>query len=36
VLFIPETFNLERKEEINQRRIAQMMRIATPQKGRAA
>jgi len=33
VLFVPETFNLERKEEINQRRLAQMMRIAAPQKG---
>lgn len=33
VLFIPESFNLERKDEIAQRRMAQMMRIAAPQKG---
>jgi len=33
VLFVPENFNSDRKDEIAQRRLAQMMRIAAPQKG---
>lgn len=33
MLYIPESFNAEKKNEITQRRMAQMMRIATPEKG---
>lgn len=33
MLYIPESFNAEKKNEITQRRLAQMMRIATPEKG---
>lgn len=33
MLYIPESFNADKKNEITQRRLAQMMRIATPEKG---
>jgi hypothetical protein len=33
MLYMPESFNAEKKNEITQRRLAQMMRIATPEKG---
>jgi len=33
ILYLPESFNAEKKNEITQRRMAQMMRIATPEKG---
>ena len=33
MLYIPESFNAEKKNEITQRRMAQMMRIAAPEKG---
>lgn len=33
ILYIPETFILDRKDEIAQRRMAQMHKIATPTKG---
>lgn len=33
ILYIPETFILDKKDEIAQRRIAQTMKIATSQKG---
>lgn len=33
ILYIPESFNLDKHEEITQRRIAQMAKIATPQNG---
>jgi hypothetical protein len=33
MLYMPESFNAEKKNEITQRRLAQMGRIATPEKG---
>lgn len=33
LLYIPESFNAERKDEITQRRMALMARVATPVKG---
>lgn len=33
MLYIPESFNVDKKDEIAQRRIAHTLKIATPQKG---
>lgn len=33
ILYIPESFNLDKQDEIAQRRIAQMSKVATPQNG---
>ncbi|WP_459203461.1 DUF1173 domain-containing protein (plasmid) [Ralstonia pseudosolanacearum] len=33
ILYIPETFNADKKAEITQRRMAHMMRIAAPERG---
>lgn len=33
ILYIPETFSVEKKDEITQRRMAQMMQISAPEKG---
>ncbi|KVV25048.1 hypothetical protein WK78_02810 [Burkholderia cepacia] len=33
ILYVPESFSTEKKQEITQRRMARMMRIAAPEKG---
>lgn len=33
ILYVPESFSVEKKDEITHRRLAQMMKVATSQKG---